>query len=299
MYLIKKFSVLGLCLGLAPALLAEDPAEPVVQLSEIKPGLHLLQGRGGNVVASLGADGLLLVDDDYAELQNAYRTALDELAGEGSIPRYLLNTHWHFDHVGNNAYWGEQGTVILAHRNVRARMSTRQEMKAFNRVVEASPAAALPVVTFEDSLALHFNGLDVEVRHFPRGHTDGDSMVFFPSLNVVHTGDHYFFDRFPFIDLGSGGDVRGYTANVAALLEVLDDRSVIVPGHGPLASRDDLQRFHDMLVATTDLIEGHLEEGMPVEAIIEQGLGAQWQAWGAGFIDEPTWIRIVAASVEG
>ena len=298
MKFINKFLLAGLCLALSPVLQAEEAA-PEVKVTEIKAGLYLLQGRGGNVVASVGDDGVLMVDDDYAELQAAYRSALDELAGEGSIPRYLLNTHWHFDHVGNNAYWGGQGTVILAHTNVRARMSTRQEMKAFDRVVEPSPAPALPVVTYDDSIALHINGLDVEVKHFPRGHTDGDSMVFFPSLNVVHTGDHYFFDRFPFVDLGSGGDVRGYATNVGELLAIIDDQSIVVPGHGPLATKADLQRYHDMLVATTDLIGQWLEEGMPVDAIIERGLGEQWQPWGAGFIDEATWIRTVAASLGG
>ena len=176
--------------------------EPVVAVSRLAGPLYLLQGRGGNVVASAGDDGVLLVDDDYAELTGAYQSAVDALASKETVPRFVLNTHWHTDHAGGNTYWGERGAVIVAHDNVRARMSTRQEVAALGMVVEPAAPAALPVVTYGNSMALHFNGTDIEVQHYPGGHTDGDSVVFFAQQTVLHTGDLFLNNRFPFAGLG-------------------------------------------------------------------------------------------------
>lgn len=287
-------------LMLAPLFaLGQPAAEEVfsVDSTPIKDGLYLLQGRGGNVVASVGGDGILIIDDDYAEYANAYHDALKSISATAGLPRFVINTHWHSDHVGTNAYWGERGAVILAHDKVYERMSTRQEMKAFNRVVEPSPAPALPVVTYNDGLSLHFNGDILELKHFAQGHTDGDSVVFFNGANVIHMGDHYFRDRFPFVDLGSGGNVLSYTANVASILESVNDATVIVPGHGAIANKADLARYLKMLETTTALVRAGLEQGLSVEQITEQGLGPQWTSWGQGFIKEPAWIGFIANSL--
>ena len=281
---------------LAQAGIAQDE-KPEVKVTALKGNLHLLQGRGGNVVASVGDDGILLVDDDYAEYAEAYEEALVGLGGDGATARFVINTHWHFDHVGGNNFWGERGAVIVAHHNVYERMSTRQEMKAFNRVVEPSPLAALPKVTFGDSLALRVNGGTIEVRHMPRGHTDGDSVVYFTSENLLHMGDHYFKDRFPFVDIGSGGNVFGFTANIEAALALADDDTVVIPGHGDIADKADLKRYHDMLVSTSAMVKAKLEEGMTVEAITEAGLGDEWDSWGSGFINEERWISFIAGSL--
>mgnify|MGYP001819682641 CR=1 FL=1 len=291
-----SFLSLGLALLRSPLIAGAkaETAVPTVNATPIKGSLHLLQGKGGNVLASVGEDGILIIDDDYTEYADAYHQALKALAGNEGLPRFVINTHWHFDHVGGNAYWGERGAVILAHTNVYQRMSTRQEMKVFERVVEPSPASALPIVTYGDALALHFNGDQLEVQHYPRGHTDGDSIVFFIEENVVHMGDHYFKDRFPFVDIGSGGNVKQYTANVASVLSRIDDATVIVPGHGALATRADLIRYLQMLETTTALVESKLEQGMSTTAIAEQGLGDQWQSWGQGFIKEAAWISFIA-----
>ena len=291
-----RFFSLGLALLLSPLIAGAqaETAVPTVNATPIKGSLHLLQGKGGNVLASVGEDGILIIDDDYTEYADAYHQALKALAGNEGLPRFVINTHWHFDHVGGNAYWGERGAVILAHTNVYQRMSTRQEMKVFERVVEPSPASALPIVTYGDALALHFNGDQLEVQHYPRGHTDGDSIVFFIEENVVHMGDHYFKDRFPFVDIGSGGNVKQYTANVASVLSRIDDATVIVPGHGALATRADLIRYLQMLETTTALVESKLEQGMSTTAITEQGLGDEWQSWGGGFIKEAAWISFIA-----
>ena len=277
---------------------AQTEAEaPAVEITPIKGSLYLLQGRGGNVVASVGGDGILIIDDDYAEYASAYHEALKKISGAEGLPEFVINTHWHLDHVGTNAYWGERGAVIMAHDNVYRRMSTRQEMKALDRVVEASPPPALPVVTYADGLTVRFNGDQLDIKHFPRGHTDGDSVVFFNGQNVVHMGDHYFKDRFPFVDIGSGGNVVNFTANVAAVLARINDETVIVPGHGGLATRADLANYLRMLETTTALVQSGLEQGMSVEAIAAQGLGEEWAGWGQGFIKPEAWISFIAESL--
>ena len=274
----------------------EDAEAPQVSTTPIKDGLFLLQGRGGNVVASVGEDGILIIDDDYPEYAEAYHQALKSLGDENSLPRFVVNTHWHGDHVGGNTYWGERGAVIIAHDNVYQRMSTRQEIKAFNRIIEPSPRIALPVVTYADSTLLRFNGEQIELNHFPNGHTDGDSIAFFVNANVVHMGDHFFKDRFPFIDISSGGNARQFTANLKAALERVDDKTVIVPGHGSIADRADLQRYLNMLETTSALVIGKLEEGLSIDQVIEQGLGSEWSSWGEGFIKEDLWIQFIAQS---
>jgi len=162
-------------------------------------------------------------------------------------------------------------------------------------VVEPSPARALPVVTYGDAIALYFNGSDIEVQHYPAGHTDGDSVVFYSQENVVHTGDLFFRDAFPFIDLSSGGTVAGYIANVGALLQRVDAQTMIVPGHGAVATRDDLQRYHRMLTTTAAAVSAALDAGESVADITERGLGAEWAPWGSGFIKEAQWISTLAA----
>jgi glyoxylase-like metal-dependent hydrolase (beta-lactamase superfamily II) len=275
---------------------AESP-ELTVKVTPIKANLYLLKGKGGNVVASIGDDGILIIDDDYIEYGPAYHKALKTLSKSEGVPRLILNTHWHFDHVGSNAYWGEKGSVIVANTNVYKRMSTRQEMKFIDAVMEPSPAAALPMVTYGDTITLNFNRDKLRVQHFPGGHTDGDSVVFFTGENVVHMGDHYFKDVFPFVDIGSGGNVLGFTANVAAVLKQIDEETVIVPGHGALATHAELASYHQMLITTTRQVKSKLAQGLSVEAIAEQGLGEEWKSWGQGFISEPDWIGFIAASL--
>ena len=293
---VAKFILVSLAGAfVTPLSLAKDNNDLSVTVTPLKGALFMLKGRGGNVVASVGEDGTLIIDDDYPQYAPAYEKALLNLGMKGA-PRFVLNTHWHGDHTGSNNYWGERGAAIIAHNNVLQRMSSRQEMKAIGQVVEASPRAALPVVTFEQSLVLHFNKDDIEMQHYPRGHTDGDSIIFFSEENVVHMGDHFFNGAFPFVDLGSGGNVQSYAANVKLVLDRIGDDTIVVPGHGALANKADLARFHSMIETTSALVQSRLAKGMSKEAIIEQGLGDEWASWGNGFIDEAKWISFIAAS---
>jgi glyoxylase-like metal-dependent hydrolase (beta-lactamase superfamily II) len=288
-------SLRALCLGGLLAVASLTLAQPpTVDTTPIRDGLYLLKGRGGNVLASIGPDGVLLVDSDYGNYQPAYLEALDALDADGV--RFLVNTHWHGDHSGSNAAWGATGSVILAHDNVRQRLSTRQENKLFKRVTEPSPVSAWPLVTYGDSVALHVNGQTVELQHYPSGHTDGDSVVYFAEADVVHMGDHFFKDRFPFVDMSSGGTVDGFIDNVGAVLQRVGDDTTIVPGHGDLATRADLQRYHEMLVETRAEVQAMLDRGMDLGAITRQGLSDRWESWGAGFINEERWISFLAAS---
>jgi cyclase len=286
----SRFFALALSL-LATAVVAQ---EPEVTSTAIKGNLYLLQGRGGNVVTSVGADGALLIDSDYANFAPAYQRALEAL-GQGSA-RFVINTHWHSDHAGGNDYWGDNGGVVIAHDNVRQRVSTEQVSTTFGRTTPASPPAAWPMVTYADSVALHFNGNTIEVQHYPAGHTDGDSVVFFVEQNVVHMGDHFFKDRFPFVDLDSGGSVDGFIDNVTALLDKIGPDTVVVPGHGSLAKRADLERYLDMLISTRAEVAGMRAQGLDSAAVQARGLSEKWETWGAGFINEERWISFLLLS---
>lgn len=271
-------------------------AEPSIDVSELRGSLHMLQGRGGNVIASVGEDGMLLVDDDYAPMAPAYQRALNVLSGSTGAPRYVLNTHWHGDHTGANEHWAGTGAVIVAQVNVRERMSRPSKHPVTGEDRAARAKAALPVVSYATSMALDFNGDDVELEHFPSGHTDGDSVVFFSQQNVVHMGDLFFNGAFPFVDLSSGGSLAGYVANVERVLARLDSQTLIVPGHGPLAKQEDLTRYLAMIRATQQEVLDAKANGSTEREIVDQGLTAPWKSWGNGFIKEGQWIATILAS---
>ena len=295
----KIFSVIAGFAGMLAAnlcLAQEDTKEVVV--TPIKGPLYMLQGQGGRVVASVGDDGILLVDGDYGAWAEAYAAALNGIDAEASAPRFMLNTHWHGDHVGNNEHWANQGAVVMAHENIYQRMSTRQDMKARGVVVEPSPKAALPVVTYEDSIAVRFNGDVIQAQHFPTGHTDGDSVVFFTEQNVVHVGDLYFAGAFPFVDLDSGGDVLGYIGNVEKVIGMIDDDTVVVPGHGKsLKTKEEFQAWVKMIKSSVSRVAALLQQGKTVDEVIDMGLGSKYESYGKGFIKEEFWIRTIAAGL--
>ena len=269
---------------------AQDFSKVEVKASPVAGKVYMLTGAGGNIGVSAGPDGLLIVDDQYAPLSDKIHAALKGIS-DGKL-KFILNTHWHGDHTGGNETFGAEAP-IFAQTNVRKRMAVEQNV--FGEKVPASPEKALPVVTFDDALSIHFNGEEIQAIHFPNGHTDGDSVIFFTGSNVVHMGDEFFNGMFPFVDTGSGGSVEGLTKNIGKILDRLPADVKVIPGHGPLASKDDLSRYHRMLVETSRFVRDQLAAGKTVEQIKAAGLPEEWKPWGNGFIKSELWIDTLAA----
>lgn len=278
----------------AAAAAKQEQAKPEITQTKIKDRIHLLQGDGGNIVVINGDRSLLVIDNGYPEQAEDLAKAIAKV---GNKPiRFLVNTHWHFDHAGGNEYLGHR-TNIVAHENVRKRLAAGQNMKAFNRVIPPAEPQGLPVVTYTDSAILHEAGQRLNLKHFPSGHTDGDSVVFIEPAKIVHMGDHYFFGAFPFVDLGSGGSVQGVAKNIKAILPMLDDDWVIVPGHGPLASKKDLAATLGMLEQSIAWMQTQLDNGLTMKQAGELGMPEEFKPWGKGFINEASWIGMLYASL--
>ena len=255
-------------------------------------GLYMLMGEGGNIGVSIGIDGTFIIDDQYAQLTNKITAALKTLSGDQ--PRFLVNTHWHGDHTGGNENIGKTGAVIVAHENVRTRLLEEQSIPLFKMTKPPSPSAALPLITFKDQMTLHVNGQDVRVIHVTNAHTDGDAIVHFTGANVIHTGDIFFNGFYPFIDSHSGGSIAGMIAASQAVLDMADDNTQIIPGHGPLASKAELQAYHDMLVTVESSIGDLVKAGKTVEEVVAAKPTAELdREWGDGPLPTELWVRIV------
>jgi cyclase len=258
---------------------AEPLTDITISSQKLNKSVHMLRGAGGNVGVSAGEDGILIIDDQYEPLAERISTAIGNIAR--APIRYIVNTHYHGDHTGSNAYFREvKGSTIFAHNNVRKRLADRADHKH----------KSLPVVTFRQGLTFHFNGDTVRVMHLPAGHTDGDSAVWFEEANVLHAGDLFFQGRFPYIDLNGGGTVAGYINNTQTLLALTNEQTKIIPGHGALANKADFQQALDMLIQTAAIIATKKATGESLENIIEAGLPEEWQSWAWNFISEEKWI---------
>jgi glyoxylase-like metal-dependent hydrolase (beta-lactamase superfamily II) len=276
----------------APAAFAQNMGDVEIKATQVRGNIYMLEGRGGNIGVSVGPDGILIIDDQFAPLADKIRAALGKL-GEGKL-KFILNTHFHGDHTGGNVEFGPEAPII-AHTNVRKRLSTSQEM--FGRTVEPLPKEGLPVITFDDALSIHFNDEEIKAVHFPGGHTDGDIVVFFTKSNVVHMGDDLFSGMFPFVDFDHGGNVLGLTRNIEKIMKDLPADVKIIPGHGPLSTLDDLKKFHHMLVETTKIVDAGMRGGKSLEDIQKQGLGEEWKPWASSFIPETRWIELIHRSL--
>lgn len=285
-----------ICLYGTSAHAQTDWSKIEIKATKVAGNVYMLEGGGGNIGVSVGPDGILIVDDQFAPLADKIKAALKTL-GEGKL-KFVLNTHYHGDHTGGNVVFGPDA-LIIAHANVRKRLSTEQVSKFFNRTTPASPKEALPVLTFEQAVSIFFNGEEIKVIHFPKGHTDGDSIIFFPKSNVVHMGDDFFNGRFPVVDLEAGGDVEGLTNNVGGLVERLSKVPglKIIPGHGPLTDIEGLKAFHRMLLETTDIVRKRIAAGKTLDQIKAEGLPEEWKSWGAGFINTNRWIELIHTSL--
>ncbi|MCZ6726392.1 MAG: MBL fold metallo-hydrolase [Acidobacteria bacterium] len=264
--------------------------EVEITVEEVADGIYMLRGQGGNIGLVTGADATFMIDDQYAPLTEKITAAVAELT-ERPID-FVLNTHWHGDRTGGNENLGRAGAWIVAHENVRQRMSAEQFIEVFNLRTTPAPAVALPVVTFEDSMTFHLNGHTIKAVHLePDGHTDGDSLMFFEEVNVVHMGDTYFAGMYPFIDVGTGGTVAGMIRSADRVLALIDDETRLIPGHGPLSNRAGLQEFRDMLAGIHEVVSGLVAAGRSREEgdsrQVDGGLG---RGVGEGFL-EPRRLR--------
>lgn len=291
-----RFHIVNACVcaifAASSAAAQQDFSDVRIKATRVAGHIHLLEGRGGNLGVSIGADGVLLVDDQYAPLAERILAAIDELGGDK--PKFILNTHWHGDHTGGNEFFGESGTLI-AHTNVRERLATPQEL--LGRKINPLPPHALPVITFNKSLSIHFNGEEIRVIHFPHGYTDGDSVVFFTKSNVVHIGDLMFMGMFPFVDLDHGGDVEGLIRNVQSVIDQIKPGIKVIPGHGPLTGYEGLKTYHRMLVETTDLVRRAIKAGKSAEDIKKLQPPEKWRTWGNGFIKTDRWMETMYSSL--
>lgn len=279
-----------------PASAQDRFADAQVQVTPIRDGLALLSGEGGNIVASVGADGTFIIDDQYAQLSDKIRAALATL-GDQPV-RFILNTHFHGDHTGGNQSFGAAGAVIVAQDNVRERMSRDQFLQTFKRDLKAAPPAALPLVTFSDGLSLHLNGQDVRAIHVAHAHTDGDALVWFEQAKVLHMGDLYFNGLYPFIDVDAGGSIHGMIAGVQRALAMIDDSAIVVPGHGPLSNRAELKRYGEMLVVLRDRIAALKAQGKSLQQAIEAKPSAEYDAaLGGKFISPELLVELIYRSV--
>jgi cyclase len=292
---VKKFLLLTVVLLFAISAQAQtDFSKVEIKATKVAGNVYMLEGAGGNIGVSVGDDGLLIVDDQYAPLADKIKAALKGLADKKL--RFILNTHWHGDHTGGNAIFGPEAPVI-AHDNVRKRLSTEQKSTIFNRTTPAAPKEALPIITFNQSLTVYFNGEEIRAIHFPQGHTDGDSVIFFTTSNVVHLGDDFFAGRFPFVDLDSGGTVEGLIRNIGEIIGKIPPGAKLIPGHGPISTIDDLKTYHRMLQQTTEIVRGKIAAGKTLDQIKSEGLPAEWASWGTGFIKTDLWIETIYRSL--
>ncbi len=262
-----------------------------VKTTKVTGNVYMLQGRGGNIGALIGTDGILIVDDDYKAIGTKLAAALKELGSDK--PRFIFNTHWHGDHTEGNEFFGKD-SIIVAHANVRKRLLDPPVI--FGMKTPPYPSFALPIITYTESMSMHINGEEVRAVHYPNGHTDGDTVVFFKNANVVHLGDDFLVGRFTFVDLDSGGSGQGLINNIASLIKQIPADAKLIPGHGPLATLDDLKVYHQTLVDTSNLIQAEMKKGRSVDEIKKAGLPEKYKDWGSGFIKTDFWIATVHRS---
>jgi glyoxylase-like metal-dependent hydrolase (beta-lactamase superfamily II) len=302
--MIRTLSLAALALAISPITLAHGAGhfaqsaeqEVVIESTDLGDGIHMLVGQGGNIGVLAGEDGVFVIDSQFARIAPQNLAKINEIAG--GTPTFLVNTHWHGDHTGGNANFG---ATIIAHDNVRARVSEDQNTTLLGneRNTPASVPAAWPAITFDDDITLHLNGQTIKVFHTPDAHTDGDAMVMFEDANILHMGDVFFVGNFPFIDVSSGGTVEGFINAMRTAHAVANDDTKIIPGHGPLATREDIAASIEMLEGVNAAASAAFADGLSVEdAVANELLGPWAEQWGNGFINIEVFTRLVFADYE-
>jgi glyoxylase-like metal-dependent hydrolase (beta-lactamase superfamily II) len=267
----------------------QDFSKVEVKATRVAGNVYVLTGAGGNIGATVGDDGVAIIDDQFAPLSPKIHAALQKLSPKPV--RFVINTHWHGDHTGGNAEFADTAT-ILAQANVRKRLQAGG--KVLDREVAPAPHAALPVVTFEQGLSLWWNGEEIRAIHPGRGHTDGDSVIWFTKSNVVHMGDDYFSGMFPFVDLESGGSVVKLIESLDVILGQIPADAKIIPGHGPVSGVPELRKYRAMLDEAVGAVRKGLASGKSVEQLRKENVLAPWADWGKGFVKADTFVATIA-----
>lgn len=287
---VFPLGALALCAQFAAA--QQDFSKVEIKTEKLADTVYMMTGSGGNLGLSAGPDAVFLIDDQFAPLTPKIKAAIAKITRKPV--KFLLNTHWHFDHVGGNENLGKGGVLIFAHENVRKRMSTEQFMEFLGMQIKPGPKAALPVITFTTGLTFHVNGDDVRAFHVDNAHTDGDTVVHFIKSDVIHTGDVFFNKLYPFIDTSSGGSVDGMIAAADRVLAMAGEKTKIIPGHGPLANRSDLKIYRDMLAAVSGRIKDQIKTGRTLDEVVASRPSAQFdEVWGKGFLPPEKFVAML------
>jgi len=267
-----------------------DFSDVTITTEQVIDNIYMLQGAGGNIAILIGEDGTLMVDDQFAPLSEKIMAAIKDISDQSV--HYLLNTHWHGDHTGGNENFANAGATIIAHDNVRKRLSTEQ-LRPFGRSTPASPEAAWPQLTFNDEMHIHYNNENIHLIHNHNAHTDGDAFVYFSDSNVLHMGDCFFKDRFPYIDRDMGGSPDGYIKAVSQAILITDSDTKIIPGHGALATKQDLLNYYNMLITMRDRVKKSISDGQTMEEALAANLTDGYESWGTGFINDEAIVKVL------
>jgi glyoxylase-like metal-dependent hydrolase (beta-lactamase superfamily II) len=283
---------------------AQEPDFSKVQIkvSKVSGNIYMLEGAGGNIAASVGEDGIVIVDDQFAPLAEKIQAALKDLGVTTKPVRFVINTHYHGDHTGGNEPFNNAGSTLIAHENVRKRLETGGTAGNGGSIKTEQKAAsrnALPIITFEHDVTVHLNGEDIRALHFPSGHTDGDSIIFFPKNNVVHMGDDFVRYGFPFVDVASGGSVQGMIAATEKVAAELPADVKVIPGHGALSNMDDVKAFTKMLKETSAVVEKALDNHKTLEQMKQEKILAPWEKFSGSFINSDAFIETLYNSLTG
>ena len=290
--IVLKIVLAAAALVALPAFSQQDFSKVQIKTQRLSDSVYMLTGEGGNLGLSAGPDAVFLIDDQFAPLTPRIKAAIARITKKPV--KFVLNTHWHFDHVGGNENLGKGGAVIFAHENVRKRMSSEQFTTFLGMKTPPSPHAALPVVTFASWVSFHVNGEEVRALHVENAHTDGDVIVHFTKSDVIHTGDVFFNKLYPFIDTSSGGSVDGVIAAADFVLNMAGDKTKIIPGHGPLGNKADLKAYRDMLATVSRRVKEQIGAGKKLDAIVAVRPSFQYDAvWGKGFLPPDKFVAML------
>jgi len=279
-----------------------DFSKVQIKVTKVSGNIYMLQGEGGNIAASVGEDGIVIVDDQFAPLADKIQAALKSLGVTDKPVRFVINTHYHGDHTGGNVPFANSGSTIIAQDNVRKRLETGGAAGnggSIKMEVPPAPKAALPVITFEHDVTVHLNGEDIRALHFPAGHTDGDAVIFFPKNNVVHMGDDFVRYGFPFIDVTSGGSVQGMISAMEKVSTQLPPDVKVIPGHGDLSNLDDVRAFVQMLKETSGAVQKAINEHKTLDQMKQEKILEPWKKWSSEFIDSDKFIETLYNSLTG